>query len=255
MKRREFLSVIGVSAMPVIAGCQSGESSSTKNETTAKSPTTSPTDTTESPTTSPSDTTENTATVSGEDFDLPKGFSVDGVEDGEKVLEGHISSLQDMTYTILFEQKMQSPTNFVEKMDRKNTHGFVHEKKTGAEWYFDKNHLYYNNPEKNRSNTSSIDESTVKSLFAGQMDYRIFSMLPQYQYSDPTFEVIDGHQVAQFQIENENSGKVTVMPSGTVKEILVENSDGLLFNYEIVKIGTTTVEKPGWVEEVQTTSN
>lgn len=247
MNRRHFLSVVGVSGLSALSGCQSGESSSSVNETTATTTTT---------TGSSTQDTTTSRTVSGESFDLPEGFSVDGVMDGEKVMESHLSSLQGTTYTLLFEQEIEfNSNNYVEKIDRKNTQGVILDKKTGAEWYFDTEYMYFNHPEENRYNASSIDESTLEYLFTGQMDFTVFGRLPQYQYSDPTFELIDGHQVAQFEIQNEHSGKLTVMPDGTVKEILVEDSEGFLFNYETTNIGATTVEKPGWVNEVSTTSN
>lgn len=246
--RRRFTALVATLGASGIAGCSQQSNSSpasiTEGSETARA------------------TPTATATAETE-FDLPSGYSTDGISDDESVKEAHVSSLEGTTYSVSFYQGIETPSNeYAEAFDFPERTGHIVEVNMGAEWYLDGADGYIKLPESTDTDSDSFCYSTIdisadawRDLAAGVLDFSVFHRLADYDYSAPTYTRTAGQRVAEFDVTGEKSGQLTVSSAGTIVDIDVESSEGPLIQYEISDVGETSVEEPDWVSDVETATS
>lgn len=235
--RRDVLSGIATTTIVGLAGCNGGGS--------ATDPTGTGTDS--------GGTTQTRAT----EFELPSGYGDSGVTDVEAAKTAYLDSLAGTSYAVNFRQEFETPNNeYEESFDYETKRGHIRETELDAEWFFTESEIYFKRPPDDdgdvRYRYSELSADGWETLALGTLDFRMFSRLTDYEYDGPTYTRDGGRRLATFELVGEYSGTVTVSPEGTMYRHVVEDSDGLVYDYETTDVGTATVTKPDWVSEVPT---
>ncbi|MFB6113594.1 MAG: hypothetical protein ABEJ58_05775 [Halodesulfurarchaeum sp.] len=246
MNRRAYLALAGTTVTALLAGCQGD----TRESPGDGSPTT--TDKADSDTTTKATPRPTTTPVQ---FEFPPGFSKDGVVDAREVTEAHWRSLAGRTYTVSFREQLEIPEReYVGHFDLGETRGYVVDSKSGLELYYDGTALYRNEPDsEGPPSVRTLPHTEERRFFLGTIEHAIFPFLGQYRYADPEIRTVDGTPIATYPISGEYTGRLSIEEQGRVSSIHVEKYAILQYDYRVSDVGSTTVERPDWVEPSMTT--
>lgn len=262
------LLVVFVAALIAMAGCgadQGEMTTGTTTGTTTQVPTETPTLTEETITskTTTAKTTTQANSSESEGLSYPTGFSGEGYQNSTLAIQQHTQVLSTLSFTsaTVYDTPALNST-IILAANSTNERVYMEVIRDGSvvqQYYFANGSRHSRQRADGSLEYSNQSMTFARALvFDGQYENIAGATLSSPNLTETNqstlyrFPVVDQEGVDQ----NETSGNLTILSGGLIPEYEIVSSDTAnesVVKYQLTKIGSTTVAKPDWVTQNETT--